>query len=406
MNLSGDHPSLDFRPWRPETKADPFSYYARLRAEAPVRFHERLGVWSLARHADVERALRDWQTYSSAGGITVGGFAGFKPMLITMDPPRHDELRKLVARAFTPRRVAVLEARMRSVASSLLEPLAAAGTGDLLADFARPYPATVIAELLGVSPADQAEFCRWSDEIMLSGADHGVLAEAYEHLFEYFETTVARRRREPAEDLVSALVRAQATEGSLSDDELLGFCALLLIAGHETMTNFISLAAITLQHHADVRERLRSHPEAVAPTIEELLRYEPPVHAIARTLRREVTIDDHVLPAGEMVLLLLASANRDETVFSDADTFDPDRGSAGLAFGFGTHYCMGAGLARLEARVALDEMLRLVPDVELAHPIEWRSAIPTRGPAALPFTTPSRVVSGRTPARRRRVQGS
>lgn len=374
-----------FRPWKRETKADPYPVYARLRAEAPVRFQPELGVWTVARHRDVEMALRDWQTYSSAEGITVGGFAGLKPMIILMDPPRHDELRRLLARAFTPRRVAVLEDRMRAIARNLLSPIAQAGEGDLVAGFARPYPATVIAELLGVSPADQDEFCRWSDDIMLSGSDPDALSAAYTRMFEYFETTVARRRREPGEDLVSALVRA-GSSGELHEDELLGFCALLLIAGHETMTNFLSLAALTIDRDDGLRSALVESPAAMGAAVEELLRYEPPVHALARTATRDTELGGQQIPAGQMVLLLLASANRDPDVFDDPDRFRLDRPAApGVAFGFGTHYCMGAGLARLEARVALEELLAAMPGFRVtADPVRWRTAVPTRGPVDLP----------------------
>lgn len=380
---------LVFRPWSSATKADPYPVYARLRAEAPVVFHEDLGVWTVARHRDVEAVLRDWKSFSSASGITVGGFAGLKPMIILMDPPRHDELRRLIARAFTPRRVAVLEERMRSIAAELLAPLAAAGAGDLVAAFARPFPTTVIAELLGVDAGDREAFCRWSDAIMLSGSDAAALEAAYGNIFDYFETTVARRRRQPGEDLVSALLRAEATGTGLTEDELLGFCALLLIAGHETMTNFLSLAAVTLDRLPDVRPQLIGDQGMLAPAVEELLRFEPPVHGLARTAVADVQLGGRSIGQGDMVLLLLGSANRDPDAFDDPDRFDLGRAATGsAAFGFGVHFCLGAGLARLEARVALGELLRRLPDFAVtADPIRWRTAIPTRGPVELPIAT-------------------
>lgn len=384
---------LDLLPWKQRQKADPHLVYERLRDEAPVRFQEHLGVWTVARYHDVETALRDWETFSSAGGITVGGFAGLKPMIILMDPPRHDQLRRLLSRAFTPRRVAVLEERMRAIAVELLEPLVRRGEGDLLAEFCRPYPAIVIAELLGVSPADRTDFCRWSDEIMLSGSDDDAIAAAYADMFDYFETTISRRRREPGEDLVSALVRSESADGALTEDELLGFCALLLIAGHETMTNFLSLAALTIDGDRSIRDALVADDAVIPKAIDELLRFEPPVHGIARTLTVDTVLGEQQLAAGEMVLLLLASANRDPEVFSDPDRFVLDRTpGAGVAFGFGTHYCMGAGLARLEARVAIEELLRAMPDFRVAtDQLRWRTMIPTRGPTAVPV-----VIDGRT----------
>ena len=380
--------SLTFRPWSTATKADPYPVYARLRAEAPVRFHEDLGVWTIARHRDVEGALRDWETYSSASGITVGGFGGFKPMIILMDPPRHHDLRRLLSRAFTPRRVAVLEERMRAIAADLLGPMLSAGGGDFVAEFARPYPTTVIAELLGVDPGDRDAFCRWSDAIMLSGSDAAELEAAYANLFEYFETAVARRRRQPGEDLVSALLRGESAEGGLSEDELLGFCALLLIAGHETMTNFLSLAALTVDRLPELRRELIEDPGRCGVAVEELLRFEPPVHGLARTVTADVELAGQTIPRGDMVLLLLGSANRDPDAFEEPDRFDLAHvGGDNAAFGFGVHYCMGAGLARLEARVGLEELLRRMPDFVVgADPIRWRTAIPTRGPIDLPLT--------------------
>lgn len=383
---------LDFRPWSDETKADPYPLYARLRAEAPVRYHEKLGAWTVARHRDVEHALRDWETFSSASGITVGGFAGLKPMIILMDPPRHNELRRLLSRAFTPRRVAVLEERMRAVAADLLDPMVSTGGGDLVVQFARPYPATVIAELLGVDPGDREAFCRWSDAIMLSGSDAAELEAAYGNIFEYFETTVARRRRQQGEDLVSALLRGESAGGGLSEDELLGFCALLLIAGHETMTNFLSLSALTVDRLPGLRRELLEDPGLVVAAVEEMLRFEPPVHGLARTVTADVELGGRIIPKGDMVLLLLGSANRDPGTFGDPDGFDLARVNGdNAAFGLGIHYCMGAGLARLEARVGLEELLRHMPDFTVvADPLRWRTLIPTRGPVDLPVTTTRR----------------
>jgi cytochrome P450 len=375
-----------FRPWSDETKADPYTVYAWLRTEAPVQYHENLGVWTVARHHDVEYALRDWEIFSSASGITVGGFAGLKPMIILMDPPRHNELRRLLSRAFTPRRVAVLEERMRAIAADLLHPMVTAGGGDLVAQFARPYPATVIAELLGVDSGDRDAFCRWSDAIMLSGSDAAELEAAYGNIFEYFETTVSRRRRQQGEDVVSALLRGESTEGGLSEDELLGFCALLLIAGHETMTNFLSLAALTIDRLPRLHRQLVGDPSLLEAAVEELLRFEPPVHGLARTVMADVELGGRIIPKGDMVLLLLGSANRDPLAFDDPDRFDLVRvGGDNAAFGFGVHYCMGAGLARLEARVGLEELLRRMPEFTvIADPLRWRTLIPTRGPVDLP----------------------
>jgi cytochrome P450 len=378
----------EFNPYSRRLHADPYPAYARLRDEEPVCHNAKLGFWALARYDDVLAALKDWETYSSASGITLAAFSGLKPMIILMDPPRQGELRKLLLKAFTPRRVAGLEARIREIARELIGAFAGRGACELMADFAAPYPTTVIAELLGIPRADREQFKAWSDAIMTApSVDGEALTRAYAAIFAYFERIVAERRRRPGDDLVSALVAAEAEGRRLTEDELLGFCALLLIAGNETMANFLGNAVWTLARQPEARRALAADASLLPVAVEELLRYEPPVHELARTLTRDVVLHGRTLAKGDRVLLLLASANRDPRRFAEPERLDLRRDpNLHLAFGFGIHFCMGASLARLEARVALEELLAALPEYRVtAEAIRWFRTPAVRGPAALPL---------------------
>jgi len=379
---------MDFNPYSRRLHADPYPVYDELREDYPAWYNPKLKFWAVSRYDDVLGALKDWRTYSSGSGITVEGFTGLKPMIILMDPPRHDELRALLLRVFTPRRIAELEARIRKIACELIDAFPP-GSCDFVKDFAAPYPTTVIAELLGVDRNDRDDFKRWSDDIMTSqsvGANS--LSEAYGRIFDYFARIVAERRERPGDDLVSALVCAEADGKRLSEDELLGFCALLLIAGNETMTNFLGNAILTLGRQRSVRDELVADPALLPGAVEELLRFESPVQGLGRTLTRDVALHDQKLRAGERVLLLLGAANRDPRHFEDPDRMDVRREpNSHLSFGFGIHFCMGASLARMEARLALEELLCRHPDYRLAtREIEWLRTAPVRGPVSLPLT--------------------
>jgi cytochrome P450 len=309
-------------------------------------------------------------------------------MIILMDPPRQTELRAILLRAFTPRRLAALEGRIRAIARDLIGDFVDAGSCDFVRAFAAPYPTTVIAELLGIDPGDREKFKHWSDQIMTSQSpDADSLKDAYGQIFDYFSGIIARRRLRPADDLVSALVAAEAEGRRLTEDELLGFCALLLIAGNETMANFLSNAMLTLHRHPEIRKELASDASRLPCAVEELLRFEPPVHELGRTLTRDVELDGRTLRSGDRVLLLLASANRDSSEFPNPDRLDVRRSPNGhLSFGFGIHFCMGASLARLEARVALEELLKSIPDYAVtADEIQWFRTPSVRGPASLPI---------------------
>jgi cytochrome P450 len=379
---------MDFNPYSRRYHADPYSAYAELRERSPVARNERLGFWILSRYDEVLAALKDWQTFSSGSGITLEPFKGLKPMIILMDPPAQTRIRSILLKALTPRRIDALEGRIRGIARGLVASLAQEDACDFARAFAAPYPTTVIAELMGVEVADRGKFKEWSDAIMTSASPQAEsLTAAYGQIFAYFERVVAERRRHPGDDLVSALVEAEEQGQRLSEDELLGFCALLLIAGNETMANFLSNAVLTLDRHPDVRRALLADPSLLPTAVEELLRFEPPVHELVRTLTRDVELHGERLGEGDRVLLLLASANRDGRRFDDPERLDPRRDpNPHLSFGFGIHFCMGASLARMEARVALGELLRAIPDYQvIGGEIEWFRTPSVRGPARLPI---------------------
>jgi len=384
-----------YDPFDAAVQDDPYPVYERLRADHPVYWAAPSNTWVLSRHADVEAAVLDPGTYSSASGIFpvpagMDMVQMFLPMMIMADPPRHTQLRALVSRAFTARRIAAMEDSVAAIAVELVQDFAEAGNCDLVADFAGPLPAMVIADLLGVPREDRSQFREWSRTLVQADPVHdqsGTGLAAAAALYEYFAGFLAERRRQPRDDLISALVTAEVDGQRLSEDELLGFCLLLLVAGHETTTNLLANSAAVLAEFPASRRRLLQEPALLETAVEELLRFDSPVQGLARTLTRGVSAHGVTMSAGETVLLLFGSANRDERVFPDAHVFDIDRGAdRHLAFGRGIHFCLGAALARLEARTALQVLLRSCPDwaVDLEAAERLRSG-PIRGYAALPM---------------------
>lgn len=387
---------LRYDPFDADIIDDPYPTYRLLRDEAPVFRAEDSCSWMLTRHHDVATALLDHHSYSSASGIfpTPPGSSfveWFLPMMITMDPPRHDQLRALVSRAFTPRRIAALNDGIEDLADRLCEQLdQGAESADFVKDYAGVLPAMVIADLLGVPREDRDQFRQWSTALIQSNParrDSGAGLAAAAAVYAYFADFLADRRRAPREDLMSALVAADIDGKQLTDDELLGFCLLLLIAGHETTTNLLSNAIVVLADHPESRHRLAADPSLVGATVEELLRYDSPVQGLARTLTCDITLHGTKMATGDSVLLLFGSANRDERVFTDPDAFHIDRRPEHqVAFGRGIHFCLGASLARMEARIALGAFVVRVPNwqVDLSSAIRLRSG-PIRGFLSLPI---------------------
>jgi cytochrome P450 len=317
---------------------------------------------------------------------------GPPPMLITTDPPKHDRLRELVNRGFTPRRIGALEPRLRAICGELVHALAARGEIDFIGDFAVPFPVRVIAEMLGVEPHRFEDFKRWSRAVVAvfgrfpSPEERAAAVVQLDEMGAYVEEMVARRRDEPADDLLSLLVAKEQQE-VLTLREAVGFAILLLVAGNETTTNLLGSTLLVLRENPDVLERVTAEPRRIPDLIEEALRYTSPIQLLFRQVQRDTVLGGVELPAGAIVLPCFAAANRDPRRFPDPDRFDIDRNTQGhLAFGLGVHFCLGAGLARLEARVALEAWLpRLASWHSTGEPLEWVPSPFVRGPLRLPL---------------------
>ncbi len=373
---------------------NPFPVYDRLRASAPVYHDPRVDLSMVFDYEGVRQALADPETFSSRAAPPGG-----KPLdwMIFTDPPRHTKLRALILRAFTPRVVAGLEPRIRELSRRLLDQTVERGEMDLAAEYAVPLPVLVIAEMLGIPAADEARFKRWSDatlglaETVARGPEAArVLAEyaaAAAEMAPYVADLLARRRAEPREDLLSRLAAAEVDGERLSGQQILGFFQLLLVAGSETTTNLIGNAALCLIDHPDQLARLRAKPELLPLAVEEVLRYRSPLQVVFRQTRRDVEVRGRTIPAGKLVLLMLGSANRDPRQFPDADRFDIGRDpNPHVAFGHGVHFCIGAPLARLEGRIALEDLLARLQGFALAGGTwEPRKAFHVHGPTRLPI---------------------
>jgi len=358
---------VTYDPYAYEIHEDPYPTYQRLRDEAPAYHNPELGFWALSRYQDVYDALHDWQTFSSVGGVALEGSGKAPPMIIAMDPPRQTKLRKIISSTFTPRRMALLEPRVRAMTAEYLDPLCERGEFDFIQDFSAKLPMDVISTMLGVPRHDQDQLRHWSDTLLhrepgqASVTPAGVQAAG--NLVRYFAQDLGRRKREPGDDLISALIAAEVDGERLTDEEIFGFCFLLVIAGNETTTKMLGNAMFLLHRHPEQRALLAREPSRVAAAVEEVLRFDTSTHMLARVLTRDVERHGKLLPKGDRVLLLIGSGNRDERVFDRADEFDITRPpQQNLSFGFGTHVCLGASLARLEGRVALEEMLARMPD--------------------------------------------
>lgn len=360
-----------FNPFDPDVRADPFPLYARARREHPVFVHEGLPLVSVFRYDDIQTILKDSATWSNVfpppPGVVLR--ADLPPSMLMQDPPEHTRLRGLVSQAFTPRMIRRLEPRMEAIAHELLDAALAHRRVDLVQALTYPLPVIVIAEMIGVPMDHRDQFKEWSDGLVenlglgLMGPEPPEVIQRELRLIDamraYFTQLVAERRAHPREDLLSGLVAAELEGSRLSFDEMLQMLILLLVAGNETTTNLIGNAAVELMQHPDQQARLRAHPELMPTAIEEVLRFSSPVQVDARRAARTVEVAGHTIEADTNVLLLLGSANRDETVFDDGETFDVGReDNRHMAFGFGPHYCLGANLARLEAQVALRVLLQ------------------------------------------------
>ena len=385
----------------PAVLSDPYPLFHRLRTEDPVHWEADLEFWALTRYADALYALREDSLLSSAihdsprpGGVGLSSARWF----VFLDPPRHTRLRALVHSAFTPQVVEGLRARIQAIVDELLDRAAEAGRLDLIADLGFPLPAIVIAELLGVPAEDRAQFRAWSADLAAAGGLVRMAADGAERLSRaraggaalnaYFRDIIRERRRAPRDDLVSRLTGVQSAEGTLSEEELVDTCALLLFAGHETTTNLIGNGMLALLRHPDELSRLRADPSLIGSAVEELLRYDSPVQMRVRVARETVEIGGRRIAKGQRVLILVGAANRDPARFPDPDRLDiarPD--NRHLAFGHGIHFCTGAPLARLEGAIAIRRLLRRFPRLELTtDQLAWRETLTLRALNALPVS--------------------
>ncbi len=390
---------------------NPYPVYAMLRAAnpvfpVPVPADVGAGIFLLTRHADVQHVLRDAAGTFSADRRNADAIqrnrerlseffleGGVLRSMLTMDPPDHTRVRGLVNKAFTPRRIAALRPHIEAITQQLLEENVKDGHMDVMAGLATPLPAIVIAELLGVPPADWPRFRRWADQIvsvtgnmLQSGPDMARMREGLEPMRAYLLDAIAERRRAPREDLLSGLVQAQEDRDALSDEEMIATAMLLLLAGHETTTNLIGNGTLALLRNPAEAERLRADPALAKTAIEEMLRYDSPVQGTVRVAREDVELGGRTIPKGALVVCNIGAANRDPAVFPDPDRFDVARAeNPHLSFGFGAHFCLGATLARLEGEVAISALLRRFPGLALdAADVTHRPNPILRGLLALP----------------------
>jgi cytochrome P450 len=387
---------------------DPHATWRRLRDEAPLYHNERYDFYALSRFADVLAASLDWQTYSSARGTVLEiidtspeevaeGWGDVGGLMIFMDPPGHDELRRLVSRAFTPRRVAALEGRVRELCAEFLDPLAG-GTGfDYVEDFAALIPTMIIGALLGVPKEDQNQLRIWGDESLRYDPEgpRPETIDARESLQRYFADMVHDRRRRPRDDMVSDLIAAEITRDDgttrrLTESEVLSFFSLLELAGSETTARLLGWAGVLLARHPAERAKLVVRRDLVPNAVEELLRYEAPSPIQARFVTRDAEWHGTVLPAHSKIALLTGSAGRDEREYPDADRFDVERRfDRHVSFGYGIHFCLGANLARLEAKIALEETLARFPEWGVDESgVEMVRTSTVRGPSHVPIALP------------------
>lgn len=397
--------SFGYDPFDPAFQDDPYPAYRALRDADPVHRHENPPFYALSRFADVWEAVRDPQTFSSASGLTFYpdeiGTLGLAPTIVMLDPPRHTVLRRLISHGFTPRRTAGMEHLVRAFVRqrlALIERLAADGAPvDLHRDFASPIPTYVLAHLLGVPESDRARFDPWVAALVsfqdggFSGAalTAGGAIEAVAEMFGYFSDVIKTRRASPGDDLISALTVAEADGERLTDWDILGFCFVMVAGGNDTTGNLISHGVALLDAYPDQRARLLDDLRLLPGAIMEFLRMEGSVQGLARMTTRPVEIGGGEIPEGQKVMLLYGSANRDEREFGDgADRLDITREiPRHLGFAGGPHFCIGSHLAKLQARVAFEELLTRQPGigVDLTAAKRLQSAF-TRGWIHLPAT--------------------
>jgi cytochrome P450 len=385
---------IDFDPFDAKWFADPYPAYQALRRDAPAYCREIANprvwprYWMLSRAADVNAALLDWRTFSSARGTLIDtDITLIPPNIFNMDPPRHDELRALLARVLTPARVAALEPGVREYASALARELREQRRFDAATEFAQLIPTSTMCELMDLPRSERACFLAWNLATLAGGdfTSPAALA-AYGEMEQYWRALVAERRKRPGADLISQILHTEVRGAALSDAEIAGFCSLLHDAAQNTTMNMIAHSVIALARHPEQRRALAADPRLWSSAVDELLRFVSPVQGLARTTTCEVEIGATKIPAGEQVLLLYGSANHDESVFENAEALDFARPSKfHWALGHGIHTCLGASAARLEVRVALEALITELGEWDVdERGIVRNQLVPTRGVAHAP----------------------
>jgi cytochrome P450 len=388
---------------------DYYDVLATLRRESPVH-RSAPDAWAVSRYADIRDVSRDPERFCSSRGVLVNDplrtGATVTASILHMDPPDHPVWRQLVSRPFTPRAVAGLEDRIRTIARDVLDAAPIGTPIDLVDAVTAPFPVLVIAELLGIGDGDRDAFRRSSNAAIAHPDDPGVGHDDLVALHRFLIEHVRARRAEPRDDIVSALVTADidgaraerraagaGAKGGMSTADVVGYCFTLLVAGNETTRHLVSGSALALWEHPDQRALLAAEPERIGAAVEECLRWVTPIQVFGRTATRDLTLHGEHIPEGDFVALLYASGNRDEAAFGPtADRFDVTRtpDAQHVAFGFGPHLCLGAALARLEARVMLEELLARFPAYDVVGDPEWTPSTLVRGLARLPVTLRAR----------------
>jgi cytochrome P450 len=391
---------LYWDPFDTDIDTSPYDTWRRMRDDAPVYRNDRFDFWAYSRFDDVEMAHKDTATYSSAYGTvleSMGPGMANTGMMIFMDPPEHTRLRQLVSRAFTPRRITALEGRIREICAELLDPHVGAGGFDYVQDFGAILPSRVISDLVGVPREDQEAQRHVIDQLFHIepgvGMVNDISATASINLIVYLAGLLEERERNPQDDMLTALVQAEVTEDGvtrrLTRDEAASFGMLLFTAGTETVARLLGNAAVELDLHPEQRADLAAHPEVAPNAVEELLRFQAPSPVQGRWTTTDVSLHGVDIPADSKVLLLTGSAGRDERAFPDPDRFDVRRQlQHHVSFGYGIHFCVGAALARMEGRIALEETLKRFPEWAVDHERAQRLHTSTvRGWAEVPIRT-------------------
>lgn len=383
---------FEYDPFKPDFQAQSHEIYRQLRDAHPAYHNVERNFWAISRFEDVWAATLDLDSLTTEG---MEEAKALKPMLNFLDPPRHDQLRALVSRAFTFRRVQEMEPKIRRIARELIEEFAARGECELLEDYAIPLPGRIIAEMIGVPEQRREEFLGYTRAIALGDQSKSLTATIRDpaaKIYNEFGLLIEERLQNRQDDLMSALIDAEIDGERLTKDEIEGFCFQMIIAGNDTTTTLIGNGAVLLEQHPDQLALLAREPGRIPNAVEEMLRYEPPAQALPRRARRDLTLHGQTIPEDSRVLLVWAAANLDDREFDEPERFDVERKiKRHLALGHGTHFCLGASLARLEARVAFEELLARIPEYALTREPEWITSRWLRGHEEIPISFETKV---------------